>query len=111
MGERDMGFGQSMALKIVALIIGIVALITAYIGFATKVTPEAGSSSSSSSQSGAGAGGAAPAVSPEQSPGVGSDGGPPYYDARGNRIDSNGQPCGNGPYGHDYNAAQECWVP
>jgi hypothetical protein len=37
--------------------------------------------------------------------------GPPYYNSQGDRVDLNGRPCGNGPYGHSYNGAQECWVP
>jgi hypothetical protein len=107
MGERETSFKRSMALKIVALIIAIIGLLTAYIGFVTKVTPETRSPPSPSIS-------IAPrpvtASAPDPGPNVSNDG-PPYYDANGDRVDLYGQPCGNGSVGHAYNAAQECWVP
>jgi hypothetical protein len=126
-------FKQKMALALIPIVGGLIALATAIVNHSGPVTPAPGPLPTQVAQptyvpqltyapapvtdapapvtdAPAPVTDAPAPVTDEVTAEVNADD-PPYLNASGDRVDENGHPCGNGKYGHSYNGAQACWVP
>lgn len=96
--EEEMGFKRALVLKIIAVVIGLLALLTAVVEFGTKALDTQPAPAPSPTPY------TEPANQPQPPIYYNPPGDGPYYDSTGQRVDSNGNPCGG------YNPAPECWT-